>query len=252
MEKERISDDILIDTHVHLNEIENVDQVIRNARNAGVKHMVAVGMDKHSNDKTMALADQHTGVVYPAVGYHPWEIRGDDVEETLLFIESHLDRCVALGEVGLDYRVKVKKPLQRDVFSEVLRIAARRKKPVVVHSRYSHNRTHQMVAVAGIEKAVFHWYSGPLDILDRILGDGYYVSATPALAYSISHQAAIAKAPLEKILIETDSPVEYAGIISEPADLIDTLRLLSELKGVTQDDLGRMMTENARYFFELE
>jgi TatD DNase family protein len=106
-----------------------------------------------------------------------------------------------------------------------------------------------MVAVSGVEKVVFHWYSGPLDILDHILADGFWVSATPALAYSLPHRAVIAKAPLERILIETDAPVKYRDKVSEPADLRITLRELSHLKNVPQDRLASVTTENAKRFF---
>jgi len=249
MEKNRTPDTALIDTHVHLNEIKQVEKVVRTARSAGVEHIVAVGMDLESNIKTLELAGKFPETVYPAIGYHPLLIRDDEIEETLSFIDAHLDRCIALGEVGLDYKVKVKKPLQYDVFSKVLGLAQKRKKPVIVHSRYSYERTYAMVSEAGVEKAVFHWYSGPLEILYRIVQDGHFVSATPALAYSTFHQAAITKAPLEQILIETDAPVEYQGKASEPFNLTDTLKCLSRCKNLPEAALARITTENAKRFF---
>ena len=240
---------MLIDTHVHLDAISNARQAIASAQAAGIRAMVAVGMDLRSNNTILNLAGQFPEIVYPAVGYHPWMIRDDEVEETLLFIKKHIKHCVALGEVGLDYKVKVKKPLQREVLTSILEIALNMGKPVIVHSRFSHERTYKMVSKAGIEKAVFHWYSGPLDILDRILDDGFFVSATPALAYSPPHQAAITKAPLGQILIETDAPVAYQGKVSEPAHLVDTLRELSRLKQLSMRELSIITTENASTFF---
>ena len=218
---------MLIDTHVHLDQIESVERVIQTALQAEIRVIIAVGMDNASNNKILELADQFAGMVYPAIGYHPWPIEADEVEDTIKFIESKIDDSVALGEVGLDYKVKVKKPLQREVFERLLQLAKEKKKPVIVHSRLSHSRTHQMVAESGVEKAVFHWYSGPMDILDRILADGFWISATPALAYSPPHRAAISRAPLERILIETDAPVKYGGKVSEPADLRITLQELN-------------------------
>jgi TatD DNase family protein len=106
-----------------------------------------------------------------------------------------------------------------------------------------------MVKDAGIEKGVFHWYSGPLEILEKIIDHGYYVSATPALAYSPPHQAAMRTAPLDRILVETDSPVEYQGRISEPADLVITLEELSRLKGMDQGEVRKITTANANRFF---
>ena len=241
----------LVDAHAHLNEIDNIEPVLADAEAAGVKRIVAVGMDQVSNQKTQQLAKRFPTVVFPAIGYHPWVITEGLVGANLAYLKSCLSRCVALGEIGLDYKVKVNKRLQRDVFAQLLQLAVRYRKPVIVHCRYSHQRAHQMVAASGIRRAVFHWYSGPLDVLDRILEDGYYISATPALAYSPSHQAAVARAPLERVLIETDSPVAYQGQNAVPAHLVKTLAELSRIKQRSPHNLARVTTANAENFYGL-
>ncbi|MEJ2365054.1 MAG: TatD family hydrolase [Deltaproteobacteria bacterium] len=88
-----------------------------------------------------------------------------------------------------------------------------------------------------------------MEILSKIVEQGYYVSATPALAYSPPHQAAMRAAPLERILVETDSPVEYQGRISEPAHLMITLKELSRLKGIPFEDVQFITSNNAKLFF---
>ena len=108
-----------------------------------------------------------------------------------------------------------------------------------------------MVKDAGIEKAVFHWYTDSLEILEKIIDDGYYVSATPALAYSPQHQAAMKAAPIERILVETDSPVEYQGKVSEPADLTVTTRELANLKNMESEEVQQITTNNAKRFFSV-
>ena len=243
--------DHLIDVHAHLNAIEQCDRAIQSAQAVGVKQIVAVGMDLVSNRETLKLASLYPNTVLPAIGYHPWMIDSEAVDETLSFIQNNLIDCVALGEVGLDYKVKVKKRLQQEVFEAVLKIAAETQKPVIVHSRFSYERSFQMVSSAGITNAVFHWYSGPLEMLERILQEGYYISATPALHYSRLHQAAANIAPLERILVETDSPVEYQGKTSEPAHLIDTLVALRRLKKKPLEEVAAVTTENAERFFSL-
>ena len=239
----------MIDTHAHLNEIEDIHEAILRAREVGLKGIVAVGMDLLSNQRTLDLASEFPEMVHPAIGYHPWSINQETKEENLEFIEKNLADCIALGEVGIDYKTKVKKPLQWEIFSKLLSIASRYNRPVIVHSRFSHKRSHQMVKDAGIEKAVFHWYSGPLEILTKIIDQGYYVSATPALAYSPPHQTAIIAAPLERILVETDSPVEYQGRISEPAHLMIPLKELSRLKKIPFEDVQFITYNNAKLFF---
>lgn len=241
----------LIDGHVHLSDMEKSERVVENAVKAGVKQMVAVAMNLDSCRKTLALYDEFPDNVLPAIGYHPWSIKVEDVEDTLLFITQNIHRCVALGEVGLDYKVKVKKKLQKSVFSKMLNLAVQTDKPVIIHSRFSHRRTYEMAVEAGVEKAVFHWYSGPVDILDKIITSGFFVSSTPALAYSPYHQAAMERAPVERILIETDAPVQYGDRFSEPADLKDTLFHLSRIKKIPEDKLAEIVTKNMEEFFGL-
>jgi TatD DNase family protein len=239
----------LIDGHAHLNEIDDIEGALERAAVAGVARIVAVGMDIASNRRVLEIAACYPGLVLPSVGFHPWSIPTEHIEATLAFVRTHLASCTALGEVGLDYKVKVKKAVQWEVFARVLELAAEFEKPVIVHARFSHQRCHRMVSAAKIKKAVFHWYSGPLDLLEQIIADGYFVSCTPALAYSTAHQVAIRQAPLERILIETDCPVEYQGKVSEPANLLDTLTHLSRIKDLPIEEIARITTANAGTFF---
>lgn len=241
----------LIDSHAHLNAVANVDQAVEAAQAAGVAQIVAVGMDLASNRKTLALAARYPGVVCPAIGYHPWSIRVERVKATFAHLEAHLTQSVAVGEIGLDYKLKLKKRIQWDVFGRLLDLARRAAKPVIVHTRFAYERAQRMVAESGVAGAVFHWYSGPLDVLDRILADGHYISATPALAYSPAHRAAVQHVPLQRLLIETDAPVAYQGQASTPRDVCVTLDHLCTLKGTPRAEAARITTENARALFSL-
>jgi len=213
--------------------------------------IVGVGMTIDSDRTILSLARQHPGYIYPAIGYHPWEIKPEKVDETVAFVDKHLPSCVALGEVGLDYKARVKKALQRMVLSRLLEIASRWRKPVILHCRFSHKRALELVQQSGLERAVFHWYSGSLEILQKILDNGYLISATPALSYSIQHREAIRHTPLDRILIETDSPVEYRGKPSRPADVKETAELVAEIKGEPLEGVAQKTTENARQFFRI-
>lgn len=239
----------IFDAHAHLNEVENLPAAIEQARTAGVVGIVAVGMDVASNRKTLEIAARYPGYVFPALGYHPWDILPSGIDENLTFLETHIEQCIAIGEVGLDYKIKVRKELQRGVLRDVSRLAARSGKPLILHSRLSHERVFSIVREAGVRRAVFHWYSGPLDLLERITLEGYLVSATPATEYSIAHQAAIHAAPLESILLETDCPVVFAGVPSEPRDVMTTLREVVRIKNLQSDVVARQTTKNALEFF---
>lgn len=223
----------VIDGHAHINEIEDIEGA----------------MDIESNRATLELARRFPDMILPAMGYHPWSITADGIDENLAFIRENLSSCVALGEVGIDYKAKVKKPVQWDVYERLLQMALEADRPVIIHCRFSHVRAFDMTAAAGIGRAVFHWYSGPEDILKKILDAGYFISTTPALAYSPPHRAAAAFAPLERILVETDCPVEYGGKASEPADLVTTVGELAKIKNVPFDEVARITEENTRKFY---
>ena len=248
----------LIDTHAHLDEIENLDQTIAGARAANITAIIAVGSDYESNQKVLQIAQTYQGFVYPALGLHPSRLSETDIDRTMAFIETHLDKAIAIGEVGLDCHKRVRatadKAMQQGVFREILKIAKKHHKPVSIHSRYAWRDAFSLAAEAQVEKAVFHWYTGTSSVLKDIINHGYFLSATPALEYHEEHRRAIKEAPSEKLLLETDAPVVYGrgrdfAYASRPVDVRRSLRVAAELKGVSEARLAEITTNNARDFF---
>ncbi len=242
----------LVDVHAHLDQLEDLSNSLEEARAAGIRGIVGVGMNVESNRKVLKISEENKGYVYPAIGYHPWELKEDEAEENLSFIRDHLGDCIALGEIGLDYKLKVKKEVQWKVFEKLLTMALDFDKPVILHCRFSHQHAFKMIKERGVKRAVFHWYSGPLSVLEEILAMGYSISATPALRYSPPHQEAIRRAPLEKILLETDTPVNYQGLESRPKDVRISLGEVARLKGLDPTEVSKQTTVNASRFFEIQ
>ena len=248
----------LVDTHAHLEEIENLGQVLAEARLANVAAIIAVGSDYESNQKVLQLAKAYKGFVYPALGWHPWNINESEIDRNLEFIESHIDKAVAVGEIGLDYHKKVRaradKDLQKRVLKELLGIAKAHKKPVVIHSRYAWRDALDLVEEAQLEKAVFHWYTGTSSVLRDIVSRGYFISATPAVEYHEEHRRAVKEIPLGRMLLETDSPVVYRRgsefeYEARPADIIRSLRGAAQLRGVSEAQIAEVTTANALRLF---
>jgi TatD DNase family protein len=248
----------LVDTHAHLDEIESLEPVLEAARQAGVIAIVAVGSDIESNRKVLRLAGRYQNFVYPALGWHPWYIREADIERSLEFICAHISEAVAVGEIGLDYHKKVRegadKDLQKRVFREILQIAREHGRPALVHSRYAWKDAFDLVADSGLEKAVFHYYTGISRVRRDIIARGYYISATPAVAYREEHRRAVKEVPPERLLLETDAPVVYRPgtgfeYESKPADVLRSLRGAAALRGVGEDELAAITTANARRLF---
>jgi TatD DNase family protein len=249
----------LIDTHAHLDEIEDIDKAIEEARQAGVLAIIAVGQDYESNLKTFDIAEKHKDIVYPALGLHPWSLGKTDAREmslTLRQIEDNIRWAVAVGEIGLDYDKRViasaDKERQKEAFKAVLELARKYDKAVSVHARYSWKDSFDLVQESGVRRAVFHWYTGFSSVLREIIAEGYFISATPATEYHDEHRRAVRETPLENLLLETDCPVTYGRenkYQSRPSDVVRTLRATAPLKGIEEKALAAKTTENAVRFF---
>jgi TatD DNase family protein len=240
----------LVDTHAHLEELADVGAAIERAKKVGVAAIVAVSTSLKACERTLGLAREHQGYVYPALGIHPQEV-GESYEDDLNFVEAHLVECIAIGEVGLDYWIKGDRKLQTDVFTRLLEDAASNNLPVIVHSRGSWEDCYILLKERGVKRAVFHWYSGPLEVLRSIIDSGYFISATPAIEYSRAHREAVRSAPIDALMLETDCPVKYRGKDSEPADVVRTLSYVAAIKGLAEREVASKTTENAIKLFRL-
>ncbi len=253
---------ILIDTHAHIDEIEDLDRAIEEGEQFGLVAIVAVGQDYDSNLKILEISEKYKHFIYPALGLHPCNLGNMDaakVDLTLHLIEDNIDKAVGIGEIGLDYDKRViaaaDKERQKEAFKSVLELARRYNKPVSVHSRYSWKDSFDLVKESGVTRAVFHWYTGFSSVLREIISGGYFISATPATEYHDEHRRAVRETPLENLLLETDCPVTYGRetkFRSRPADVVRSLRAVAQLKGITEDVVAAVTTENALKFFGLD
>jgi TatD DNase family protein len=251
----------LIDTHAHLDEIEDLEETIAAARAAGVTAVIAIGSGDESNQKVLDFSRAYKDFVYPALGLHPWNLKEVEIERTLEFIRANSDKSVGIGEIGLDYHKRVRavaeKDIQKRILKELLRIAKECHKPATIHSRYAWRDALDLVEEAEIEKAVFHWYTGTSSVLKDIVRQSYFISATPAVEYHEEHRRAVKEIPLDRLLLETDCPVTYRRgteweFESRPADLQCVLRGVAELKGLPEAQIAEVTTGNALKFFNVQ
>jgi len=251
----------VIDTHAHIDELEDLETALNKAKKAGVIAVVAVGSNHQSNQEVMKICLKYPSFVYPAFGLHPWELgnlESHQINATLRFVEERAAEIVALGEIGLDYDKRVVKmtsrELQQEALKRLLALAKAHQKPAIIHSRYAWKDSFELVKEPGIEKAVFHWFTGFSSVLKDILDAGYLISATPAAEYHEEHRRAIKETPLGKLLLETDCPVAYGKEVryrSEPADLLRSLRAVAALKGIDEITVAEQTTHNVTQFFSL-
>ncbi len=223
---------------------------------------MAVGSDYQSNMKILEISQRYSSFVYPALGLHPWRlanIKPSQVDESLRFIEQNIATAVAIDEIGLDYDkrlVKVApKELQQGGLRRLLDLAKKYAKPVAIHSRYAWKDSFQLVKDAGVDKAVFHWFTGLSSVLRDIISVGYFISATPATEYHEEHRRAVREATLNRLFLETDCPVTYGREVrykSEPADVLRSLKAVAQLREVDEATIAEQTTRNAIKFFSIE
>jgi len=255
----------IYDTHAHLDELEDLDGAIERARKAGVMGIVALSMDLSSCRKNIEIQKRISDPrIYLGLGMHPSETNEADVDAVIKLIYENTENLTAVGEIGLDFWYKwvrkdeEKKNEQRHVYRRLLEVARDLERPAVIHSRGAWKECLEIALKLDVKKAEFHWYSGPVDVLEEILKAGYYVSTSPSVAYSPQSREAMSSAPIERTLIETDCPVYYKnretgeGFQAEPKDVLRTLDAYSALKEMDAQDALSVLNKNAEDFFNLK
>ena len=248
----------MIDTHAHLDACEQpVADLLARARAAGVVGVVTIGTGIDSCRRSLALAEEHEGVV-AALGVDPHQASTPEAGRVgeLRALLAH-PRAVAVGETGLDNHHRLAAPRdQLALFEAQLALAGELELPVVVHSREAAGAT--AAALAGFSGlVVLHCFSSP-DLLDVAVERGYYVSFAGNVTYpkSTDLRAAAAAVPADRLLAETDSPYlapqPRRGRPNEPANLVHTVRVLAEARRVGPDELAAALHANAATAFGLD
>ncbi|MEA1928208.1 MAG: TatD family hydrolase [Candidatus Auribacterota bacterium] len=256
----------LFDCHAHLDEFEEVEGVLSRAGKAGVERILGLGVNTATSKRILEIAGECSAPeIIPAIGLYPDEVTEEEIESILALIEGKHAAVRALGEIGLDYWIRPlrkKQPgreevkaLQQEAFRLQLRKAREYSLVAIIHSRGAWKDAFRLAEEEGVSRAIFHWYTGPLDVLEKILAAGYHISATPAAAYSPPLREVLLTAPLERIVLETDCPVPRREgeerIRTEPADVLYSLKALAALKEIPEEEVARVTTETACELFSL-
>jgi len=232
---------MIVDAHCHCHELGNLDDL------ADV--VLAVSDDYDSSVKTVELAEQLSDRVIACVGVHPWEIdhgRVDDVEKVMgLISKRDVIRCV--GEVGLDKRFVPRSfGTQLNVFRRFLAVAREYDLVVNVHAPDAWRDVVEELRRADIDRAVIHWYTGPLDLIDEIVDLGYFIGINPAAKIQRKHVEVIRHVPRHAVVTESDAPYEYRGLRLMPSLIRDTLTLISQIWGISVEDVREQIYSNFR------
>ena len=240
----------MIDTHAHLDALDDAAGAIERAHGAGVDRIVAIGTGVASARATLAIASRADGVAV-AAGIHPH----DAAEPHSLDELAALD-VVAIGEIGLDYyRDYAPHDAQRKVFAAQLELAQTLRKPVIVHTRAAEDETLDLLESFD-GTVVMHCFSSP-EALPAVLERAYYVSFAGNVTYpkAAELREAAARVADDRILAETDcpflAPQPVRGKTNEPAYVVHTVVTLAEVRGEAPDVLAARIDANAAAAFGL-
>ena len=250
----------LIDTHCHLfyDDLKNdLDIVLNRANELGVNRFICVGTNMEDSRECLGLAERYENI-YASIGVHPHDAKDapkdylDHIADLITF-----PKMIALGEIGLDYFRNISEPdIQQNVFREQLALAQRLQKPVIFHNRDADADVLKILSEFPDVTGVAHCFSSDLKTAKTFIDLGFYISFSGNLTYKNSHLPDVAKElPLEKLLVETDSPylspVPYRGKPNEPGRTRFVAEKLAEIHGVTLEIIAEKTTTNAESLFSL-
>lgn len=247
----------MIDTHCHLDHVKRpVADVVADADAAGVTRLLSIGMDGASCRATLAIAEDFPQV-YVAIGRHPNSATDfDDADASELAALAAHERCVAIGETGLDYyRDRAPAADQERAFRAQIELARETAKPLVIHTRAADDDT--IAALRGHAQGlmvILHCFSMP-GRLDECLEQGWVISFAGNVTYPKAPELreAAARVPADRLLVETDSPYlapqPVRGKPNEPRFVVETAKLVAEVRGESYEELERRVEENAARVF---
>jgi len=269
---------MLIDSHCHLDDYENIPAILANAKAVGVQQLLAIGIGNGPADMHVALdiANAHPDV-FATAGIHPQEAHQATPENLAKLATLAQDpRCIAIGEIGLDYYHLDNPdiPTQHAAFVAQLKIAVAAHKPITIHCRTSELAI--PAAKAKYEPAdawvdllallaehwiphqlpgIMHCFSGNEAQAASSLAAGFYLSFAGNLTYprSTTIQTVARTAPANRILVETDAPfltpIPLRGQPNEPANVAHTARFLADLRGISPEAVAELTTNNFHQLF---
>jgi len=251
------------DTHAHLDMEEfekDRDLVIQRAKEQQVEHIITVGVDLESSRKAVQLAKTYTAV-HAAIGIHPHEAKGF-TEKSIdpIVALSDNDEVVAWGEIGLDFYKRYSPQVdQKKAFEAQLQVALDLKLPVIIHDRDAHGEVLGILKRLGKRDrfGVVHCYSGDMALASELFALGFFISVSGTISYKKAGviREVASKAPLDRLLIETDcpflAPTPHRGHRNEPAFVAITGRELARLRGMSEAKLAEATTTNAKYLFKI-
>jgi len=260
----------LVDVHCHLNQNsfkDNINEVIERAKKAGIKAIIVSGTNPLANRQVLEMK-KIDPIIKISFGLHPIDALGlsegetgiprvegkVDLEKEFKFIENNKDKIIAVGEVGLDYHWdKEHHQEQKEVLRKVIELAIKVKKPLIMHTWDAEEDAINILEqeVKGKVSVVLHCFVGRKSLVTKAMELGYYFSIPPSTVRTGNFNSLIKKVPMEQLLTETDAPWQslIKGEINEPAYILETIKKIAEIKGISVEEAADKIWKNYEKLF---
>ncbi|MHA1616935.1 MAG: TatD family hydrolase [Candidatus Njordarchaeales archaeon] len=234
-----------VDAHAHIYGFSL--EVIANFVNNYNLVIIGVAEDLESSLRILEISNKIPKVI-PAIGIHPWNIQKAD-EKSLEKVLELAHNVKILGEIGLDKRfAKESIEKQRKFLEKFLVFASENNLRVNLHTLDAWNEILDLLIKYEIEKAIFHWYSGPLPLLKELEAQGYFITINPAVKFQRKHRMVLEKAPIEIILTESDGPYNYRGVSLTPELIPEVVKEIADVKEISEQEAKEIIYKNFQKF----
>ena len=254
---------MLFDTHAHMDDRafdEDRHSLLASLPEQGVGLVMNPGWNLTSSRNADKLSQEYS-FVYAAVGSHP--DAADEVNDEVL--EEYRKLCKgnpkirAIGEIGLDYHYEdISREVQKQAFQAQMALAQELERPVIVHERDAHADGMEIIKEFPKVTGVFHCYSGSLDMARELVNAGWYIGFTGVLTFKNAKKAleVAANLPLDRLVLETDcpymSPEPFRGKRNDPSKLYRMAQKLAEIRGMTEEEITHITTENGKRLYRID
>lgn len=249
---------LIFDTHAHYDDTrfeEYLDELLISMQSHGVGKIITCGCDSNSSKNALKLAEKYN-YVYAAVGIHPGNIDSGTTVKEIEELSKH-NKCVAIGEIGLDYYwTQDNKPQQAEIFENQLILANKLNLPVIIHDRDAHADTLEILKKHK-PKGVVHSFSGSMEMAREIINLGLYIGIGGVITFKNAKKLpdVVKMLPIDRILLETDapylSPVPYRGKTNHSAMIYLTAEKIAELRETDTQSILKITYENAQKLFKI-
>ena len=254
-----------VDAHVHLSDEEyakDMDEIIAEAKKSDVVALVSNSMDYETSVGSLKLSKRYLGMVFAAVGIHPWNVKTlkeDELQHIseLVSREKQNKALAAIGEIGLDYKYAKVWDKQLMVFDSMLKLAENLDLPVIIHSRGTTAQIVEMLPSYNLRRVLLHWFSRPVSALSKAVEYGYYITEGAPTVYSDGIRDVVRRVPLTNLLTETDGPVRFyrspfKGKRTTPTFIPIVVKAIAEIKSIDVADVAAQIVKNFEGFFGIK